>query len=246
MQINVENNIERRAGYMAPLPENEAEFAPLRFVLGEDTKYTLHVNEEDMKRVEKAIYEAQFQADYTIISLHSHEIAGENQEAVPDVLREFAHACVDAGANAIIGHGPHFLRPIEVYKDSPIFYSLGDFIIQLYSVELAPEEFYSKYGLTSDSTVHELMKTRSKDFSIGLMTKRIMFQTVIPYWETREKKLVTLELLPVESKMIGHKSEIGLPRIAKDLSFIEHLDEISAEYGVRMHVGEDGIVKFEW
>lgn len=246
MQINEENEIERRSGYMAPLPDDEAEFAPLRFVLGEETKYTQSVNAEDMKRVEQAIYEAQFQADYTIVSVHSHEIVGNGELGVPDMLRDFAHACIDAGANAIVGHGPHLLRPIEVYKDSPIFYSLGDFIIQLYSVEFAPEDFYHKYGLTSDSTMHELLKTRSKDFSIGLMTKKIMFESVIPYWETKDKKLTKLELLPVESKMTGHKSEIGLPRIATDLEYINRLADMSAEYGVRMKIGDDGIVTCEW
>ena len=30
------------------------------------------------------------------------------------------------GADAIVGHGPHLLQPIEVYNDKPIFYSLGD------------------------------------------------------------------------------------------------------------------------
>lgn len=246
MNINAENEIERRGGYMAPLPEEEAEFAPLRFVLDEETKYTQKMNADDMKRVEQAIYEAEFQADYTIVSIHSHDVTGDTEEIVPDVLRDFAHACIDAGANAVVGHGPHLLRPIEIYKDSPIFYSLGDFMIQLYSVEFAPEDFYSRYGLTTDSTMHELLKTRSKDFSIGLMTERKMFQTVIPYWETKDKKIIKLELLPVECKMAGHKSEIGLPRRATDLAFIEHLTEMSADYGVRMNVGKDGIVTCEW
>lgn len=246
MHINAENEIERRGGYMAPLPKEEAEFAPHRFLLGDETKYTQSVNEEDMKRVEMTIYEAQFQADYTIISIHTHDVTGDTEEIVPDVLRDFAHACIDAGANAIVGHGPHLLRPIEIYKDSPIFYSLGNFMLQLYSVEFAPEDFYGRYGLTSDSTMHELLRTRSKDFSIGLMTERKMFQTVIPYWETEDKKLTKLELLPIESKMAGHKSEIGLPRIATELTFIDHLAEMSGEYGVRMKVGEDGIITCEW
>ena len=158
MQINAENEIERGSGYMAPLPEDEAEFAPLRFQIGDETKYTEHVNETDMERVKKAIYEAQFQADYIIVSLHSHSVAGLDEWEVPEVLQDFAHACIDAGAHAIIGHGQHLLRAIEVYKECPIFYSLGDFMLQLYSVEFAPEDFYAKYGLTSDCTMHELLK----------------------------------------------------------------------------------------
>lgn len=78
------------------------------------------------------------------------------------------------------------------------------------------------------------------------MTQRIMFQTVIPYWEMKDGKLIRLELLPVESKMSGHKSEVGLPRRATDLEFIDHLAELSSDYGVRMKVREDGIVECEW
>lgn len=48
--------------------------------------------------------------------------------------RELAHACVDAGANLIVGHHPHIVQPIEVYKGVTIVYSLGNFIL--------PQTFY--------------------------------------------------------------------------------------------------------
>jgi poly-gamma-glutamate capsule biosynthesis protein CapA/YwtB (metallophosphatase superfamily) len=47
-----------------------------------------------------------------------------------DVLQymtEVAHAAIDAGADVVIGHGPHYSLPIEVYKGKPIFYGLGSF-----------------------------------------------------------------------------------------------------------------------
>ncbi|HET9864656.1 MAG TPA: CapA family protein [Steroidobacteraceae bacterium] len=40
---------------------------------------------------------------------------------------EFAHAMVDAGADLVIGHGPHVLRPVELYRERLIAYSLGNF-----------------------------------------------------------------------------------------------------------------------
>lgn len=39
----------------------------------------------------------------------------------------FAHAVVDAGADLVIGHGPHVARAIELYRDRLIAYSLGNF-----------------------------------------------------------------------------------------------------------------------
>lgn len=42
-------------------------------------------------------------------------------------LRAWAHAVIDAGADAVVGHGPHVLRGVEFWKGKPIVYSLGNF-----------------------------------------------------------------------------------------------------------------------
>jgi hypothetical protein len=42
-------------------------------------------------------------------------------------LRKFAHTVIDAGASLVIGHGPHVLRGLELYKGHLIAYSLGNF-----------------------------------------------------------------------------------------------------------------------
>ena len=42
-------------------------------------------------------------------------------------LRRWARAVIDAGADAVIGHGPHVLRGVEFYRDRLIAYSLGNF-----------------------------------------------------------------------------------------------------------------------
>lgn len=43
-------------------------------------------------------------------------------------LRKFARAVIDAGADAVVGHGPHVLRGVEFYRGRPIAYSLGNFL----------------------------------------------------------------------------------------------------------------------
>jgi poly-gamma-glutamate capsule biosynthesis protein CapA/YwtB (metallophosphatase superfamily) len=54
----------------------------------------------------------------------SREIfAGEDRGNVV----EFAHQMIDAGADIVLGHGPHVVRPMEIYKDRLIAYSLGNF-----------------------------------------------------------------------------------------------------------------------
>jgi len=42
-------------------------------------------------------------------------------------LRAWAHAVVDAGADLVVGHGPHVLRGVEFWNGKPIVYSLGNF-----------------------------------------------------------------------------------------------------------------------
>lgn len=42
--------------------------------------------------------------------------------------RPFAHAVIDAGADLVLGHGPHVLRGLEVYEGRLIAYSLGSFV----------------------------------------------------------------------------------------------------------------------
>ena len=48
-------------------------------------------------------------------------------EEVLDYMVEIAHAAIDAGADIVIGHGPHYSLPVEVYRGKPIFYGLGSF-----------------------------------------------------------------------------------------------------------------------
>ena len=246
MKINAENEISRKEGYLSALPDKFAEFGDKKFELGEKTCRRLSLNEVDMARIEKSIYEASFAADYVIVSIHSHEIEGESKEEVPSFLSEFSRRAIDTGADAIIGHGPHLLRPIEIYNDKPIFYSLGDFILELYSVESAPADFFEQWGLDKDGTVRDLLRVRSRDFTVGLMEDRRMTESVIPLWEMNGEKLSSLTLMPIEIVTEGKKSEIGLPRKAKNYGMIDRLSEMSAKYGIKMTIRGDGTVSCDW
>lgn len=243
--INFEEKIHIAQGYSKPMPEGLCTMGPLLFALGDKPGRSGKCNGEDLARVEKAIFEAQLQANYILISLHHHEMGPGSNELPPDFVEEFAHFCIDHGVHAVIGHGPHLLRPVEVYKNRPIFYSLGDFILQLYSVPVAPEDFYAKQNLTSDATVHELLKKRSNNFSRGLMEDPVMSEAVVPYWEMENGKLTKLELLPVVCRKQENKSISGLPVVGAEEVIAERLARLSEPYGVKMTL-EDGIIKCSW
>lgn len=244
--INAEKEITRKEGYFPELASDEAELGELKFKLGAEPRFVQRINQADMQRVAAAIHEAKLQADYIMISVHSHQISGDAKECPAEFLKDFARWCIDQGAHAIIGHGPHLLRPIEVYKDCPIFYSLGDFILQLYNVEAAPEDFFAKHGMNHHDTVHDLLKHRSKGFTVGLMTDKRMFISVIPYWETENGKLKKLTLLPIEMKMDGMKGEMGLPRRSSDPAIGEYLANMCRPYGTTIHQNPDGTLSVTW
>ncbi len=240
--MNARSDISRAEGYLPELPEGCFNLKDMLFEVGEETGRITSVNEADMKRIEKTIYEAQLQADYIVVSLHAHAVQGKNKENPDDFIKDFARRSIDQGAHAVIGHGPHLLRPVEIYKGRPIFYSLGDFVLQNENIPFAPEDFYVKYGLNSDDTMHDLFKTRSDNFSRGLQTKPEMFETVIPCWEMQDGVLQKLELLPVELGFGMPRSQSGWPRPAQNLDFIRRLSDMSAPYGTDMHL-DKGIVK---
>jgi hypothetical protein len=43
--------------------------------------------------------------------------------------RDKARFTIDCGADAVIGHHPHIIQPFAIYRDRPIFYSIGNFIM---------------------------------------------------------------------------------------------------------------------
>jgi poly-gamma-glutamate capsule biosynthesis protein CapA/YwtB (metallophosphatase superfamily) len=42
-------------------------------------------------------------------------------------MTQIARSAIDAGADVVMGHGPHYLLPVEIHKGRPIFYGLGNF-----------------------------------------------------------------------------------------------------------------------
>jgi len=240
--VNAGHIISRAEGYVPLQEEGTVELGHMvKFRLGEQTKYHAKLNENDMKRLEKAICEAKAQADYILVSIHGHEVSGKAKEEPAEFLVEFAHRCIDMGAHAVLGHGPHLLRPLEIYKNRPIFYSLGDFMLHNESVTFAPEDMYEKYGLTSDDPLCDIYRKRSRNYTVGLLTDKRMMESVIPYFEMENGELTYLELLPIELGFGEPRYRLGNPRFRSDCGIIERLAEMSAPYGTEISIDGRGV-----
>jgi len=59
------------------------------------------------------------QVDIVVASCHW----GLNRDPL-QYMTDIAHGVIDAGADIVVGHGPHYPLPVEVYKGRPIFYGL--------------------------------------------------------------------------------------------------------------------------
>jgi poly-gamma-glutamate capsule biosynthesis protein CapA/YwtB (metallophosphatase superfamily) len=96
-------------------------------------------NPDDSERILQSIRDARRHADLVIVYQHNHVFGnhsfatifteGMQERLAPnDWLKKWTHAEVDAGADIVVMHGAPLLHGVEIYRDRPIFYDLGNFI----------------------------------------------------------------------------------------------------------------------
>ena len=94
-------------------------------------------NVNDLAFAKQLVEQANKKADLVVVSFHGGA-EGTDAQHVPNQtetfgtekrgnLPLFARTVIDAGADLVLGHGPHVLRGMEIYKDRLIAYSMGNF-----------------------------------------------------------------------------------------------------------------------
>lgn len=94
-------------------------------------------NVNDLTFAKQLVAQAKKKADLVVVSFHGGS-EGLDQQHVPNQteilggeergnLPLFARTVIDAGADLVLGHGPHVMRGMEIYKDRLICYSMGNF-----------------------------------------------------------------------------------------------------------------------
>lgn len=95
---------------------------------GTPARVATFANREDLAALLAGIRAVRATADVVLVSLHW------GIHMVPTLLADYqieaAHAAIEAGADAILGHHPHLLKGVEFHRGRPIFYSLGNFAIE--------------------------------------------------------------------------------------------------------------------
>ncbi|NEJ03487.1 CapA family protein [Rhizobium ruizarguesonis] len=107
--------------------QDEIDFYGTVFRRSNDTVRRIVVDRHSASAQLSAIAEEAGRDAFVIVYLHHHHWEPSWQQ-VPSWVREFAHDCVNAGAGLFVSHGAPVLQAIEIYRNTPIFYGLGNFL----------------------------------------------------------------------------------------------------------------------
>lgn len=218
-----------------------------RFKLGERPSQELVANRADFDENIQRIADAKRQADYVILTVHSHE-SGRSKNDPSSLLVRFAHAAVDAGADVVHGHGPHRDRGIEIYGGRPIFYSIGHFIFEGDTIERMAFDNMVRSGISDPwrATVADFYDIRLGDERAGAW-----FGASTP-WHYRDAiaavdftggQLTGVSLHPIELGGASSRAQRGRPRLADGATASEVLQlftDLSVAFGTRIRV-ENGV-----
>ena len=108
-------------------------------------------NAEDKQRILQSIREARQHADMVIVYEHNHVFLNRPFQAIlneelperlqpADWLKKWTHEEVDAGADIIVMHGIPLIHGVEIYRNRPIFFDLGNFIFNVPPVDIQLDE----------------------------------------------------------------------------------------------------------
>ncbi len=227
-------------------------FLGSRFVLGDGFRVHTAVNEHDAAENLRQVREARRQADWVIFSMHYHEMGGKalytatrrtELEEPPEFVVDFAHRCIDEGVDVFVGHGPHVALGLEIYKGKPVFYSLGDFILQNETVQVFPSHAYDRFRLDPMSTPADFLDTRSDQNRKAHPGDPLFWEAFVPVCRFGGGALKEIQLYPVDAGHGRPRAQRGRPLLADDEishKILARLARISEHHGTRIE-SVDGV-----
>ena len=111
------------------------QFLGVWYKVGTPGTRSFEMDAADLREILRSIRNGKYLSEFMIATCHCHQgpITAQQwlfEDQTPDFLIELAHQAIDNGADMFVGHGPHVLRGIEIYKGKPIFYGMGEFYYQ--------------------------------------------------------------------------------------------------------------------
>lgn len=143
--------------------------------------FSMIYNSLNVAKVEKIVNNLANKTDIVIVNMHW---GSEYKRKQNSLQKQTAHSLIDSGADIIIGHHPHIVQGIEIYKNKLIFYSLGNFIFDQYFSQDTQEglaiginvgdkgQEYFFYPIKSKSSQVELMDEKDKKIFLQKLISR--------------------------------------------------------------------------
>ncbi len=216
------------------------------FKVGESAAVHTKCKAGDLDAIAKWIGDARRQADFVVVGMHCHEgeTTDSNSPTPAAFVVEATHRFIDAGADVFVGHGPHMLRAIEIYRGKPIFYSLGNFMFMFESIARYPSEMYEQQKMGADAMpadVHDAWSQDADGNPIGFHRDRRFWQSVLPVCTYADGRLISIDLHPMELGLDRGRRERGAPRLAsaaEGREILAGLAVLSEPFGTRIEVTE--------
>lgn len=218
-----------------------------KFVLGDKLDVSSIGYKKDIEGNLQVVDDARRQADWVFVACHHHLNDGSNDQIPAKAIQDFAHACIDAGADGWLGTGPHQIQGIEIYNGKPIFYSLPDFIQQRDLVAKNPQIFYETFGLDFENTPMDAMDERARTTFSRFYQKACHAEGGIALSVFRKHEVVDIKLYPIDLGFHKPRWQFGRPKLAdKELAekVIARWAKLSEEFGTKIKF-EDGVGRVE-
>ncbi len=242
------NRRRNRYGSKEEEAKDAVRIGEMTFVPGEASAIRTRCDRRDLDEIVRWIGDARRGSDYVLVSLHAHEGAGptSNSNVPADFIVEAARAFVDAGADAVLGHGSHQLRAVEIYRGKPIFFSLGNFMYMSQTSTNIGGEMYEKLGLPATATpqdVHDARSMKPTGEPISFQADPVYWESVVPRCRFEDGRLSELTLHPVDLGRERRRPDRGSPRLATaehGRAILGRLAELSAPYGTTIAIEQRG------
>lgn len=179
--------------------------------------------QDDLNRIGAVLDQARRQADYVIVTLHDHLGQGgiECAQQPSGLIVQTARQWIDAGADLVFIHGAHQLRPMEIYRSRPIFYSAGNFMLNLTGLNRHPAGDLSHFGCDS---LNDYIR-----FLCTMFQGDEPWESILPRITFRETGDIKIEIYPLQ--LIHPEEQLvpyyGLPTLASGMCGREILDRFA-------------------
>ena len=200
------------SGQAAPAGDT-LNFGGRRYVSGPIPGQRTEPNQQDLDEIARVVRSAATLSNLVIVSLHCHE-GGVNRSVPADFIPIVARAMIDAGADVFVGHGPHVLRGVEIYKGKPILYSLANFVFQNETLLRMPADSYEEYSLGDAAQAADYLDARYDKDRRSFPAEREYWDSVVATTKWEGRKLVELQLHPITLGYQTSRVDRGRPRLA--------------------------------